>query len=51
MDKAKEDLESLRLLKAFFTIKDPIVRREVINFVESRSTTFKSTKKLLDDPE
>jgi hypothetical protein len=43
----KDVLENLRLLKAFLRIKDPTVRRAIIELVERKSTLLTSEKKVL----
>jgi hypothetical protein len=51
MSETKEALVNLRLLKAFLRIKDPVVRREVIEFVEKMQTPLKSEKEILGPSE
>lgn len=46
MSEAKEALVNLRLLKAFLRIKDPLVRREVIEFVEKMPISLKPEKEI-----
>jgi len=38
MAETKDVLENLRLLKAFLRIKDPTVRRAIVELVERKST-------------
>jgi hypothetical protein len=38
--------ENLRLLKAFLRIKDPTVRRAIVELVERKSTLLTSEKKV-----
>ena len=47
----KDVLENLRLLKAFLRIKDPTVRRAIIELVERKSTLLTSEKKVPDPRE
>ena len=46
MAETKDVLENLRLLKAFLRIKDPTVRRAIVELVERKSTLLTSEKKV-----
>jgi hypothetical protein len=48
MAETKDLLENLRLLKAFMKIKDPTVRRAIIELVETKSSPLTSEKNVPD---